>query len=170
LRRHREARLARALIVCSLYALLYFPYPAHSAPIRLLTSILHVVAHASAATIGLFDPSVRVLEGPVINGRFPLQIVLDCAALDVLALFLAAVLSYPAGVRDKLVGAVVGVSFLSLINVGRISALYFVGCHAPASFEVVHGDLLTFVMVAATLGTFGIWVYTLRHKHQTRSS
>lgn len=159
-----------AFFVCSLYALLYFPYPADSAPILVLTSILRGVAHVSAATIRLFDPSVRVLEGPIISGRFPMQIVLDCAALDVVALFLAAVLSYPATARDKVVGAVLGCSFLSLVNVARIAALYFVGTYAPASFEVVHGDLLAFVMVAVTLATFLVWIRTLRREDLSRST
>lgn len=157
-------------LACALYALLYFPYSANSAPIVALSWVLRGVAHASAAAIGLWDPAVQVLPGPVIGGRFPMQIVLDCAALDVLALFLAAVLSYPARARDKLVGAVVGMAFLSLVNVARIAALYFVGTYAPLRFEVVHGDLLAFVMVGVTLGTFGVWVRSLPPAVPARSA
>lgn len=157
-------------LVLLLYGGIFFPYPADGFPVAILRNILSGVAHASATTIRIWDPSVTVVEGPIIQGRFPMQIVLDCAALDVLALYIAAVLAYPASLRAKLVGASLGVMFLSALNIARIAALYFVGTHAPESFAVVHGDLLAFAMVAATLATFGIWARGRERGGATRPS
>lgn len=54
--------------------------------------------------MALFDPAVLV-KGPLIIGRFPLRIVMECTALDAQALFAAFVLAFRARWPQKLCGA-----------------------------------------------------------------
>jgi exosortase/archaeosortase family protein len=143
-----------ALLAALFFGLLYFPYPADSTAVRWLSRYVTWVARAAAACLGLFDPSVRLVDQVVIQGRFPLQIVLDCTALDVQALYLAAVVSAPVALRAKLLGALAGLCFLTLVNLARIVILYWVGVYAPARFDLVHEDLLTFAMLAAACLAF----------------
>jgi exosortase/archaeosortase family protein len=142
------------LLAALSFGLLYFPYPTDSTPARWLSGYVELVAHAATAVLWLFDPAVRLTEGLVIQGRFPLQIVLDCTALDVQALYLAAVASAPLALRSKLAGAIAGVAFLGVVNLARIAILYWVGVYAPARFDMVHEDLMTFAMLAAACLAF----------------
>lgn len=156
-------RAAMALLAMALlYGAIYFPYPSHSWPVAVLFKILECVAALSAAVIRLWEPGIAVVAGPTLTGRFPMQIVLDCAALDVQALYLAAVLVFPTTLRKKLWGAGLGLAFLAAANIARIVLLYFVGAYAPAYFDLVHEDLLAFVMVALTGAAYLVWIYSIQ--------
>ena len=81
--------------------------------------------------IALFDGSASV-DGTLIHGRFPLRIVKSCSALDAQVLYVAALIAFPASVRAKLFGVILGVIGLTGLNILRLTALYFVGGHAPS--------------------------------------
>jgi exosortase/archaeosortase family protein len=140
-------------IAAVLLALYYFPYPAGGVVKRVLDAYLHAYAVVSAAVIGLFEPGVRV-SGVEIVGRYALRIVKTCDAMDVKTLFVAAVLAWPAPWRRRLAAAASGVALLFVVNVIRISSLYFVGLHLPSAFETIHLELWPIVMIAIALGTF----------------
>ncbi|HEY6880514.1 MAG TPA: hypothetical protein VI299_20965 [Polyangiales bacterium] len=143
-----------ALVSALLFALLYYPHPPDSRAADLLSGYVAWVARAATHVIALFDPSVVLMDHVVIAGRFPLRIVLDCTALDVQALFVSAVLAAPASARSKLLGALGGVAFLAVANLVRIVALYYVGVHAPARFDLMHEDVFTFAMLACACLAF----------------
>jgi exosortase/archaeosortase family protein len=147
-----------ALWAALLLALLYAPYPADSLIVQLLAGYVALVARASAALLALGDPGVRLVDEVLITGRFPLQIVLDCTALDVQALYLAAVLSAPLRWSVKLAGALAGCAALSAINLARIALLYWIGVYAPAHFDLLHEDVFTFGLLACACGCF--WTFT----------
>jgi exosortase/archaeosortase family protein len=147
-----------ALWAALLLALLYAPYPADSIIVQLLAGYVALVARASAWLLALGDPSVRLVDEVLITGRFPLQIVLDCTALDVQALYSAAVLSAPLRWSVRLAGTLAGCAALSAINLGRIVVLYWIGVHAPAHFDLMHEDVLTFALLACACG--GFWAFT----------
>ena len=142
------------LLSLFLFAFLYYPHDPSSWPARAIGGYVSWVARAAAFSIGLADNSVALTQGTVIGGRYPLQIVLDCTALDVQALYLSAVLALraPAGIALK--GALSGLAFLALANLARIAALYFVGVYAPARFDLIHEDVMTFVMMACACLAF----------------
>jgi exosortase/archaeosortase family protein len=159
--RRREAisYLLRALAVGGVaYAIFYFPYPEGSLPLRALTGYLRLVARASAIALRPFDHTVMA-NGDLVDGRFSLRIVLDCAALDAHALFAAAVLAFPAPVTLRLWGVAAGGLGLAGVNVGRIVILYIVGVCWPAAFHWMHEEILQLGIVLAAFSAFLAWVF-----------
>jgi exosortase/archaeosortase family protein len=146
--------LVFALLSLLLYGFVYYPHEPTSLAARTLFAYAAWVARGSAWLIGLFGEPVGVTDDTLITGRFPLRIVLDCAALDVLALYVAAVLAYPARWFSKVSAVLLGAVFLSCANLGRILALYFAGVYAPERFDLLHEDVLAFAMVASALFAF----------------
>jgi exosortase family protein XrtM len=140
----------------ALYALLYFPYPADSLPVRVLARYLDSIAQVSAALIRLVDPQVFA-QGPMIMGRFPLRIVLDCAGLEVHALYSAAVCAFPAPWRAKWLGLCCGFLVLASLNLARIAALYFAGVHAPRWFDFLHEEVMAIFLVVCACLVFAGW-------------
>lgn len=148
----------RALVVGgAAYAILYFPYPEGSLPVRALTGYLRLVAHASAIAVWPFDHTV-VASGDLVEGRFSLRIVLDCAALDAHALFAAAVLAFPAPVALRLWGVIAGGLGLAAVNVGRIAILYVVGIWWPTAFHRMHEEVLQLTIVLAAFLAFLVFI------------
>ena len=145
-----------ALLMGAFYALLYYPYRDGSVPDRIIGGYLALLARVSAGCLSLFDASVSV-QGAFILGRQPLQIVLDCAALDALALFAAAVLAFPARPRVKLAGFLAGGAIIWAFNVLRIVVLYVTGVKWPALFDVLHEDVLALLLVLVSAGCFAVW-------------
>jgi exosortase/archaeosortase family protein len=126
-----------------------------------LAGYLHFLAALSGGLIRLFDSSVTV-SGTTIHGRFPLEIVFDCAALDVQALYAVAVLVFPAPsprVKRKLLGLGAGLLIIGAANVARIAALYFIGAHAPGAFHTMHHEVFQLALLVLTCALFVLWAF-----------
>ena len=94
----------------------------------------------------------------MIDGRFSLRIVLDCAALDAHALLAAAVIAFPASWRQRAAGVLAGTVIVAFVNIVRIAILYVVGVRWPGLFPVLHEDVLQLAIVLATFLVFGAWI------------
>ncbi len=161
-RRPALAYLLRVAVAMAVfYGLLYFPYPPDSLPVRAISGYLRGVAAVSAAFVRLFDAGARA-HGDVIDGRFSMRIVLDCAALDAHALLAAAVLVFPARWRQRIAGVVAGTLVVAAVNVARIAVLYVVGVRWPSAFPVVHEEVLQIAIILATFSVFGGWIAIVR--------
>ena len=156
--------LYAAGIVAVAFGFIYYPHQPGTLPARLLDGYLQGQAQLVAVVLRVFDPTVAV-QGNHILGRFPLLIVLDCAALDVLALFTGAVVAFPARWSRRGIGLLAGYLVITGANVVRIATLYYVGLHHPASFDVLHEELLQFLMVAVGVGAFAGWAWWSRRPH-----
>src|SRR5262249_19012386 len=133
--------LAKALLLMAVLQGLYlYPYAEGSRVARWINAYLHWQTLGAGALIGLFDAHVSVL-GTEIRGRFFLRIVKSCSSLDAQALYVASVLAFPAHGSARALGVVIGVAGLTALNLARIAALYFIGAHAPASFDAIHEEL-----------------------------
>jgi exosortase/archaeosortase family protein len=140
-----------------LSSLFYFPHAEDGAVGRAIRALLQLQARLAGALIGYFDRSVHV-HATVIDGAFSLQIVKTCSALDVQLLYLAAVLSYPAPWRRRLLGSLLGWAGLFALNLLRIAGLYWVGVVHPAAFESVHEELLPLLLIVAACAAFALWL------------
>ncbi len=172
LRRRRD--LARFLagagaVAAALYAVLYFPYATGTPGNRALTKYVHILAGATAAVLRAIDYDV-IARGTFIGGRFPMEIVLDCSALDVQAVYVAAVAAFPACWRARVSGAVGGLLAINVANLARIVLLYLVGVHRPASFHFLHEDVLQLAMVAVGGASFAAWLLWSRWRSIDRAA
>jgi len=157
-------RVAVAMVL--LYGLLYFPYPPDSLPVRVISAYLHGVAAVSALLIRLFDAGARA-NGDLIDGRFSMRVVLDCAALDAHALLAAAVLAFPARWRHRIAGVAAGTLVVAAVNVARIVVLYVAGVRWPSAFPVLHEEVLQIAIILTTLLVFGGWIAMVRRADLT---
>jgi exosortase H (IPTLxxWG-CTERM-specific) len=161
---------ATFLLVAGSLSLLYaYAYPPGSLVERALERYLAGYARAAGALLALFDPAVHV-SGSSILGRFPLRIVKDCDAMEIKILFGAAVLAFPSDWWRRALGLAAGITLLFVINLVRICSLYFIGIHAPSSFESAHREVWPLLMVALAAASFLIWVrWATHHESETRA-
>jgi exosortase/archaeosortase family protein len=143
-------------MMVALYAAYYYPYEPDHPIAGLIQWYLRVLARAAGGLISFFDGDVSV-EDTLISGRFPLLIVKSCSALDAQALYVGAVLAFPAPIKTKALGLAVGVIALTSFNVVRLAALYFVGAHVPGSFDTLHEEIWPLALVAVACAAFVAW-------------
>jgi exosortase/archaeosortase family protein len=151
-----------ALLMGAFYSILYYPYADSSVPARLLFHYLESLAWMSGRCVSLFDSGVRV-DSVFITGRQSLQIVLDCAALDALALFAATVLAFPASLKRKLTGFAVGSAIIWGFNLFRIVVLYVAGVKWPGLFDILHEDVMALLLVLVSVACFAVWAALIRN-------
>lgn len=90
------------------------------------------MAHVTGSSAVVVDGHYISVEGMLLNINH------ECTGVFVLFVLISFIAAYPASLRDKVLGMVVGVSVLSLINVVRIATLVRVVEFYPASFEYFH--------------------------------
>ncbi len=145
--------LKYALIAGLLFAIYAFPFELFGARQDWLAGYLAAYARLAGGVLSLFETGI-VVTGTHIEGRFPMEIVRNCDAIEINILFVSAVLAFPAPWRRRLAALAVGLTALVALNVLRISALYFVGVFAPARFAVVHEQVFPLLLVLAAALVF----------------
>jgi exosortase/archaeosortase family protein len=139
--------LSFAIIAGGLLAFYYFPRSGEDAVERWTASYLWLYTRVVGAAIGVFDPGVTA-HGNVVAGRFSMQIVKSCDAMEANILFTAAVLAFSAPWRRKVVALLAGLSALVLANLVRLFVLYWVGVFAPSTFDFLHYDVWPLLLIA----------------------
>ncbi|MBU0639166.1 MAG: exosortase H [Planctomycetes bacterium] len=151
--------IARFVIVFALLMALYYIwsvtpwYGAFFRPyLRLNTTI-------SAALLTQFGQDVEVADVTIRSKRFAMEVRRGCDAVEPSALFVAAVLAFPALLRARLVGVLVGTALLATLNIVRIVTLYWVGVFWPRLFDVMHIQVwqATFILLALLFWVIWAW-------------
>jgi len=97
------------------------------------------------------------VSGITISGKgFSATIVSNCNAIFEIFLFLSAVIAFPALIKEKLAGGILGTIFIYLLNLIRIALLFMIGVYNPQYFEESHiyvAQSIFIVMVAI------LWLY-----------
>lgn len=152
-------RFLIAFLGCSgVLSLAYaFPYAHDSAVHSGFESYLAGYARAAGSLLALFDPNVHV-AGATIFGRFSMQIVRDCDAMEINILFASAVIAFPAKWSQRALGVVLGVLLLAAANLIRIASLYWIGVIAPTAFESAHRDVFPLLLIGVAVLLFVAWI------------
>ncbi len=148
--------LGYVLVAALLFSIYGFPFELFGAKSDWLNGYLEAYAHLAGAALRLFESGI-VVTGNRIDGRFSLEIVRNCDAIEVNILFASAVLAFPAPLARRLIALLGGLAILVAANVARICILYFVGVTHASWFAVAHEEVLPLVLIALTALTFVGW-------------
>ena len=108
------------------------------APPELITKANLLTASLTEQLIALMGiPVVRT--GTVLNlSGFRAVIIGECSGFPLYFLFASFVVAYPARLKDKLTGILVGVAALYAVNVIRLGLILPIGMHSVQTFTLVH--------------------------------
>ena len=151
------------LIAGVLFSIYGFPFELFGARSDWLTPYLEAYARLAGGALQLFDPRVSV-SGSRIDGRFALQIVRNCDAIEIKILFASAVLAFPAPLLRRGIVLLRGLAILVAANVLRIMCLYYIGVYSAGSFAVAHEEILPLLLVAITALLFLVSIRQLTAK------
>ncbi len=110
-------------------------------------------------------------EGSLIHlPGISLDVKFGCNGLEAVMIYAVAIVSYPAGWRQKLKGLAAGFVVIQVVNILRIVALGYAGVHMRRVFEVVHLYIAQGMMIAVALATFIIYLNYVSGKSQPQGS
>lgn len=130
-----------------------FPYEHGGSVERAFGAYLAGYARLSGLLLSLVEPNIWVNDA-IINGRVSLEIVKNCDAMEVVLLFAAATLALDGRRSDRALAVSLGVCAIVMLNLVRISSLYFVRLDFPKAFDTVHLEVWPPVLVAWTVLLF----------------
>jgi exosortase H (IPTLxxWG-CTERM-specific) len=121
-----------------------------------------VVARASNVFIRMIGFDTRV-SGTLIQGAdgFSVNILLGCNGAYVIAIYLSAVFAFPSTLKEKAVGALIGIPAVQIINLGRIVSLYYIGVRHPDLFERFHYHVWQTVVIVLSMAVWIAWAELL---------
>ena len=142
-----------ALLMVVFYACTFIPLLEK----RILPSYMKLNATVSAGILSVFGEGARAKGTSVSSSRYSVDIRHGCDALEPTALFVAAVLAFPATIRSKLPGMVAGSIILAVINLVRIITLFYTGIYYPSAFNIMHEDIWQSLFILLSLLLWIVW-------------
>ena len=121
------------------------------------TAISNTLARAARSTLALLGIPVALDGTNITAGDFHAVIVLECSALDIITLFIAAALIYPAPLASRLRGALFGALAIAILNYIRIITLLLIGMRYPHYVDFAHEILWQAALIIAAFGIWLLW-------------
>lgn len=122
-------------------------------------SFMAVTAQITAFLLNLFGQNVALNDTIISSSKFAYQIVDLCTAVMPMLIFAAAILAFPARVKEKILGLLFGWIGIFAVNQVRLISLFFIGIYAPGIFETAHLLVWQSLMILLAIGLWLIWVY-----------
>ena len=88
--------------------------------------------------LGFVGISTTVNGTILASENFAVNVVAECTAIGPLLLYAGAVAAYPARLKSKGAGIILGLVVLTLVNVVRIVSLFWLGLTFPQYLDVAH--------------------------------
>jgi exosortase H (IPTLxxWG-CTERM-specific) len=136
-----------------------------------------VIADISVWIVKFFDDDV-IAYGNVIRDTasgFGVRIERGCNGIEALIILFAAIFSFPAPFKNKLIGFAIGFFAIQGLNLVRIVSLFYLGQWNEVAFEWFHLYLWQALIILDALVVWLIWLRTLpqakaRREQQAQSA
>ncbi|MBI4516143.1 MAG: exosortase H [Deltaproteobacteria bacterium] len=119
--------------------------------------VSNLSARLAAASLALLGADVARVDNTISYRSAAFQIVSDCTGVEVIGLFVAAVLAFPSGPRRKVSGLILGIPVLLVVNLVRMVTLIDIGARYPETLEYGHLYLWPVIILAVALAMWLSW-------------
>jgi exosortase H (IPTLxxWG-CTERM-specific) len=126
----------------------------------------------SVSAITLFDDNV-VASGNVIRSTvsgFAVSIEPGCNGVEAVIVLVAAILAFPAPLRYKANGLLIGIFAIMVLNLLRILTLFYLGQWHQGMFEWAHLYVWPVLIILDALIVFVIWIQWMPPSHVATES
>ena len=145
--------IALFVAFCTVFYLLYYHF------MDRLVFLENITAFILGFLLRIFGMDVVVSGNTVtIVGHITLKVIDECTAMFGSIVYISCILAYPADVKKKVMGIVLGVPCLYAINMVRLVILAFVGVSSPGIFEFVHTYLWQTIFIVFVIVIWLVWV------------
>jgi archaeosortase B (VPXXXP-CTERM-specific) len=138
---------------CTVFYLIYYHF------MDRFVFLEDITASLLGFSLRIFGLNVIVNGNIVILDGLVLEIIDECTAIFGSIIYISCILAYPADVKKKIIGIVLGIPCLYAINMARLVVLAFVGVFSnPEIFKFVHNYLWQTIFIVFVIILWLIWV------------
>ena len=153
-------RTGLVFTVCLLVCIIAYPALLTS---DAMNSLRAFTAGIAGFVVSLFGISTQVSGTLIYSSRYSIDVVGECTGIVPILIFVSAVLAYPSGFKQKLLGIALGVTALHLVNMARIISLFCIGCTFPEMVDIAHYLVWQAIMVLAAIIIWLVWMARVAH-------
>lgn len=101
-----------------------------------------------------------IFEGNTITFKhFRVNVNAGCDGLEIIVLFIIAVITFPVGFLKKIPAIFIGSIVLFLINLLRILALFYIGYNYNDKLDLFHNDIFPLIII---IFEFLLWIFWIK--------
>ena len=121
------------------------------------------IADVSVWIIQTFDDNVMSISNVIRDKTtgFGVRIERGCNGVEAVIILFAAIFSFPAPIRHKIIGFVIGFFAIQALNLVRIVSLFYLGQWNQVAFEWFHLYLWQALIIMDALVVWLVWLRTL---------
>jgi exosortase H (IPTLxxWG-CTERM-specific) len=116
-----------------------------------------LIARGSGAMLNALGDGVTVRGTLVASSRFAVNINNGCNGVEAMLILLACIVAFPASLKARITGLLLGALAVQVLNAVRILTLYLLGAYHPRLFDVFHTAVWQIVIILAAIGFFLAW-------------
>jgi exosortase H (IPTLxxWG-CTERM-specific) len=131
-----------------------------------VTSLKVGMARATSFVLNLLGNETRVVGHTIESAKFNIEIITTCTGIFTAAIFLSAVLAYPARWKARLIGAAIGLGGIFSLNIVRLVSLFYIGVYLPDFLERAHLLVWQPLTIFFALCLWLLWVERFAHAPQ----
>jgi exosortase H (IPTLxxWG-CTERM-specific) len=136
---------------------------------NVVVPITLVGVHISAFLLRVVHEPVIVAGTVIRSSRFALDVQNGCNGVEAMLLLAAAIIAFPATLRSRIAGLLVGCAAIQIVNLVRIGSLVWLGEHHHDLFDFVHVGVWQSVVILASVSMFIFWSFNFAEKRAANS-
>ncbi len=120
--------------------------------------IVYLNAKVSSFILNIFGMKTVADKVLISSPAFSVSIARGCDAVEAMALFASALLTFPAKWKYKLIGLFTGIAILFALNILRIISLFLTGIYFPKAFDIMHIEVWQVLFILFAVGLWIFWI------------
>jgi len=124
---------------------------------RVIVPFTEMIATWSGAILNGIGQDVTVTGTVIRSSRFAVNINNGCNGVEAMLILLACIVAFPASLKARAIGLLLGALVVQILNAIRIVTLYLLGAYYPRVFDLFHTAVWQVVIILAAIGFFLIW-------------
>ncbi|HET8772972.1 MAG TPA: exosortase H [Thermoanaerobaculia bacterium] len=115
------------------------------------------VAEVSGVLLNLIGQKVTTTGTVISSPRFGVNINNGCNGVEAMLILLASIVAFPASMKARAAGLVLGALAVQVLNAVRIVTLYLLGAYQPRLFDMFHTAVWQILIILSAIGFFLLW-------------
>jgi exosortase/archaeosortase family protein len=128
-----------------------------------MASLQNGIAHVANFVLNLLGNRTWVIGHTITSSRFSITVVTACTGLFMTAVFLSAVIAYPARFIAKLIGLALGIVGIFTVNIVRLVSLFYIGVYWPSFLDQAHLLVWPSLLIVFSLFLWLFWAGKVTH-------
>jgi exosortase H (IPTLxxWG-CTERM-specific) len=131
---------------------------------RVIVPFTEFVTHGAAGLLSIFESGVVAAGTVMRSSRFALDVRNGCNGVEAVILLTAAIFAFPSTLRSRLIGVSVASVAIELLNLVRLSSLFWLGEHYRKIFDFFHIAVWQSLVILAAISIFILWSWKFAEK------